>query len=152
MTSRPDRNEVTQAQEPVSTASPRVWIDREGIVWVDYGFHAVLTEALVREAYRQGRILTGRRRAAVLIKGHNILEVEWEAYRFARCPEVSEATSAMALLVTTPLERYLAKIFLLYHRPAHPVRVFSNQEAAIAWLRPYIERPAASPWTLRRPA
>jgi hypothetical protein len=114
-------------------------MDPAGILCVDYGFHATVTLELAREVHRLHRRLAGGRRVPVLIKGRGILDVEWEAYRFAQRPEVNEVTAAVALLATTPLERYLAQMFLLYHRPAHPVRVFSDERAAMDWLRQHVD-------------
>ncbi len=120
-----------------SSVPPRVWMDLHGVLRVDYGFHASITLDLVRKAHRLHQAIAAGRRVPVLVLGHGILDVEWEAYRFAQRPEVGAITAAVALLATTPLERHLAQLFLLYHRPAHPVRVFREDRAAVDWLRQY---------------
>ncbi len=122
-------------------AYPEVWLGSDGILRVDYGFHASVTLALVQEANRRHRALMRDRKLPVLVQGHGILDVDWSAYRYAADPAVVEVTAATALLTSTPLERYLSQIFLLYHRPPYPCRVFSTDSEALDWLSQFAHAP-----------
>jgi hypothetical protein len=64
--------------------------------------------------------------------------VEYKAQRYLSSPEVCAGISAGAIVVKSFLERHLARMFLIYHRPPYPVQVFSDEANALAWLRGFL--------------
>ncbi len=49
--------------------------------------------------------------------------------------------SAVALIVDTPLSRILGTFFLSVNKPPYPVRMFDDEESAVAWLRAFVGSP-----------
>lgn len=116
---------------------PEVTLGDDGVVRVNFGFHARITRAAVEDAHEQRRRLTPYR-APVLVKGEHVLTVDSEAERFASDPKVVKAVTACALLPRTILERVIARLFLRYARPPYPIRVFADEAEAIDWLKPFV--------------
>jgi hypothetical protein len=46
--------------------------------------------------------------------------------------------SAVALIVGTPLSRMLGNLLLMVNKPQFPVRLFDNEESALAWLTDFV--------------
>ena len=50
-------------------------------------------------------------------------------------PDVPQAVLAMAILVSSPVSRAVANFFISLARPRFPTRLFTDDDAALAWLR-----------------
>jgi type IV secretory pathway TrbD component len=122
---------------------PHVYRDPEGIVCFDYSACSALTLSVVQRAYARHQALTGGERSAILLTGGRVGHVDYAAQRFASEPEVCAITAAVAIVVSSFLERHLARMFLMYHRPLYPVQVFGDAESVRAWLRAFL--PSADP-------
>jgi len=111
-----------------------VSLDDKGILHIDYGMAGKVTEAMVREAHRQ-HLLLGKVQRPVLISGGRVARLDYDAQRLASSPEIAASTLAVAILARNFLHHHLIQVFSLYHRPAYPVRVFSDRQRALAWLQ-----------------
>ncbi len=126
-------DQVPDAARPVLT------IGADGVVRVDYGPCDRITLAAVRYVH-DWRMANGpRHKIPALLVGGRVGSVDYQAQRFASSSEVCAATSAVAFVVQSFLERHLARLFLMYHHPPYPTRVFEDEAMARAWLRNYLE-------------
>ena len=50
----------------------------------------------------------------------------------------SDLLSAVGLVVGTPLSRMVGNLFLTVSRPPFPIRLFDNEESAVAWLKDFV--------------
>lgn len=116
---------------------PEVTLGDDGVVRVNFGFHARITRAAMEDAHEQRRRLT-RCRVPILLKGEHVLMVDSEAERFASDPKIVGAVTACALLPRTILERMIARLFLRYSKPPYPTRIFADEAEAIEWLKPFV--------------
>jgi len=129
--SMPDR-------EP-DAARPVIAIGEDGVVRVDYGPCDRITLDAVRYVH-DWRMANGpKHKIPALLVGGRVSSVEYQAQRFASSAEVCAVTSAAAFVVQSFLERHLARLFFMYHRPPYPTRVFEDEIMARAWLRNYLE-------------
>lgn len=106
----------------------------DGIFQIDYSRCNALTLDLVQAAHAEHRRLSPGRRTPVLIIAGRIGRVEYRAQRFASETSVCAITTAMAIVVSSFLERHLSTLFLMYHRPPYPTEIFSDADSARAWL------------------
>jgi hypothetical protein len=70
-----------------------------------------------------------------LIDIRNIRSITREAREYLASAEASEPLTAVGLLTTSPISRVIGNFFLGLNRPPHPIRMFTSEEEAIAWLR-----------------
>jgi len=122
-------------------AAPRVSMLADGIVLLDYSPCDRVTLDVVRYGNARHRELCPETKSPVLLTAGNVGNVEYRAQRFASSPEVCSVTSAIGIVARSFLERHLAKMFLMYHRPPYPTRVFSTESEALAWLRGFLPAP-----------
>lgn len=114
----------------------RMWLRPDGIVQVVW---TPRTTALLEDAIATLDAmvkLTGGRRSPLLVDMRDTgpqdrrTRAEWTSR--------TGLQSAVALIVGTPLSRMLGNLLLLVDRPQFPVRLFDNEESALAWLKDFV--------------
>ena len=130
-----------RAPSTAPVALPLVTLDTDGIIHLDYGACDGFTLAAIQYANFRHRELRPGCKTPVLLTGGRVGNVEYAAQRYASSPEVCGVTAAVAIVTRSFLERHLAKISLMYHRPPYPTRVFSAEPEARAWLREFLPPP-----------
>jgi hypothetical protein len=55
----------------------------------------------------------------------------------------SDLSSAVGLIVRTPLSRMMGNLFLRMNKPKFPVRLFDDEASAVAWLKRFVVQEAA---------
>lgn len=145
MTRRTDETASTMPPARIPStapvALPLVTLHADGIVQLDYSPCDRITLKVVRYGNARHRELCTGFKSPVLLTGGKVGNVEYSAQRFASSPEVCDVAAAIAIVTRSFLERHLAKMFLMYHRPPFPTRVFSAEHEARAWLRGFLPPP-----------
>ncbi len=60
-----------------------------------------------------------------------------QARQYYTTEEASYLKSAMAMVVTSPVQQMLGNIFFLLSRPPYPTRMFKSEASAVGWLRTF---------------
>ena len=130
-------NPVGQEDRVATHDKFRMWLRPDGIVvvvWVS-GATALLEDATAcLDAMAQ---VTGGRRSPLLVDMRDTgpqdrrTRAEWTSR--------GELLSAVALVVGTPLSRMLGNLLIMVNRPRFPVRLFDNEESALAWLKHFVD-------------
>ena len=118
--------------------APEVTLGDDGIMRVDYSRYDHVTLASLRYVHARHVALCPSGKIPVLFVGSHIGRVDYAAQRYVSSPEVCAGISAGAIVVQSFLERHLGRMFLVYHRPPFPVRIFSDTAAALSWLRGFL--------------
>lgn len=121
-----------------NTQCPLVTLEPKGIVRIDYTQCDSISLEAMQRSYSQHVALCPERKSPLLVVGGRVAAVEYKAQRFASSPEVCAITAAAALVAQSFLERHLARMFLMYHRPPYPVQVFRSETEARSWLNGYL--------------
>jgi hypothetical protein len=50
-----------------------------------------------------------------------------------------ELTTCLAIIVKSFFTRAMAKLFMKFHKPPYPARVFNDEKAALAWLGTFLQ-------------
>ncbi|MCG8434307.1 MAG: hypothetical protein MJA83_09780 [Gammaproteobacteria bacterium] len=87
---------------------------------------------------QQERIKLYKQAHAVLLEIRSAQGYELDAIRFLWREEVKNITTALAVVTTNFLTVYGAKLFLAYHKPPFPAKLFDNSDIALQWLRKFI--------------
>jgi len=111
-----------------------VTLGADGILVVDFRNCERVTLPVMEAVHADHLRLIPHHKVPVLVRGHHVSSVDYAAQRFGSSPAVNQVVSALALVVQSFLERHLARLFLMYHRPAYPVRVFEDEAMARNWL------------------
>ena len=118
-------------------ANPEVWLSEDGILRIDYAAFSVITLAVVQGAHAQQRKIS-REKLPVMIRGGGVGSVDYAAQRYASGPETCAVTAALGVLVNTTLEKHLCQMFLAYHKPPYPTKMFTTEADAVSWLKAYV--------------
>lgn len=119
--------------------TPRIWLGDDGIMRIEFpqDYHFTLED--VRDLNCRHREISCERRP-LLAYSQSVAAAEHEAQQFASSEEVVEVVSALAIIVHSFFTRAMAEIFMKFHKPPYPTRVFTSEADALEWLEPYCER------------
>lgn len=110
---------------------PQVSLRDNGIVHVDYGHVRAVTYAVIEHIQAEmGRLAPGRK-PPVLITATNLLQVDREALDLAATARAERVACVLGGIIG----RHFAKVFIWYHHPPFPTRVFADVGQALEWLR-----------------
>jgi hypothetical protein len=78
--------------------------------------------------------LGGRRRTRVLVDSRGVRWQTKEARDYWVSADAERATTAVALLVGSPVSRVLGNFFMRFGEHRFPTALFSDEEGAVRWL------------------
>ena len=113
----------------------RYWVDDEGIIrGVLITPEFTLADAV--EMMEMHRTLTAGKPRCLLMNITAVRALAREVRSYFGDPEHATIHKAVALVVGSPLSRAVGNFFLGLNKPAVPMRLFSDEESAVNWLRP----------------
>ena len=113
-------------------------IDEEGIIRqeyngvIDLSIEDSRSELLVFEKYCRDKT------RPALIDIRMVKTVQRESRLFYASEEPAKYISAAALLIGNPVSRIIGNFFMGVNRTILPVKLFSNKEEALKWLRTFL--------------
>jgi hypothetical protein len=102
------------------------------------GSHVDLPE--VDENLKVTLALANEERYAVLVDARVITTITAEAMQYAQRPETYRLLIAQAIVVDSLPNRLIANFIIKFHKPTSPTKLFSNEEAALIWLRNHMRK------------
>jgi hypothetical protein len=75
----------------------------------------------------------------VLVHMGNVRRVTKEARALFASDEYTKVAGQSALLVTSPVSRVISNFFVGLDKPIYPVRVFTNENKALDWLKGFLQ-------------
>ena len=126
----------------MAMTNPEVWLGDDGIMRVDYSRCQGITLATYKSSYEQ-RLKISRDRLPVLLVGKRVGFVDHQALRFASSDEVCAITAALGMLAGSFLEKHLGQMFIAYHTPPYPTRMFDSETEALGWLKTFLKSPGS---------
>jgi len=117
--------------------SAAVMLDADGILVIDFQDCDRVTLPIIEAAHARHLALCPDRKVPLLLRGHHVGSLDYQAQRFGSSPSVQRVVAAMGIVVHSFFERHLARLFIMYHRPPYPVRLFDDEAMARKWLSGY---------------
>lgn len=121
----------------MTDAEARVWLGEDGIVRIQYPQNFNLTLQVMQVVNQQHRQITTDKRP-VLVYAESVASAEYEAQQFASTEQAIELTACLAIIVKSFFTRAMAELFMKFHKPPYPTRVFNHEKAALAWLETFL--------------
>lgn len=103
------------------------------IVRVDYGTAIVTTERVQDVLYKIGEIW-GQRRVTVLVRAASLVDLAGVASVLEDRAQAN-FTVASAIVSTSKVAGLLANLYMRLQRSPYPVRHFTDEQKAMAWLK-----------------
>jgi hypothetical protein len=122
---------------------PKVWLGTDGILRIQYPQDFNLTLEVMERVHAK-RLQLMSTPCPLLIYADTVASAEYEAQQFASRDEVAILTPAMAIIVKSVFTRAMSELFMRFHRPPYPTRIFRDEKPALDWLRQFLPRDSAS--------
>jgi hypothetical protein len=103
------------------------------IIEIDYGTQIItaeLLEAVVEKVHKEWPDY----KVAILVQAASAVDLGRVA-KVVEAEKLGRTTAAVAILGHSKLAQMLGNLFMRYERSPYPNRLFTDREAAIAWLR-----------------
>jgi hypothetical protein len=120
-------------------------VAHEQFVWEPFGAGRIatirwsagvtITEDIARETIVQQMLLTSGKRVPVLADIRQLRSMTRGARMFYG--NATSSFSALGLLAGSPATRVTANFFIGFNRPKVPTKLFTDEAAALTWLRGY---------------
>lgn len=115
----------------------RMWLRPDGIVEVAWASRTAVLREDATAALEAMAQLTGGQRRPLLVDMHDTGSQDRDTR--AEWTSRTDLSSAVALIVGTPLSRMIGHLFLRANKPPFPVKLFRNEASALAWLSRFVD-------------
>jgi hypothetical protein len=85
-------------------------------------------------AFLAARMELAPHRVAVIIDQRRIRSMTREAQEAGSAGADKRPTIGVAILIGSPIAVIIANFFIIFGRPHYPTKLFTNEEAALAWI------------------
>lgn len=125
---------LNQVHTPTST----ILLDMDGIIHVTMLAGSEQTLADAQETVRAAMTLWGSAVRPALIDMRAMKSQHRDARQYYGSAEVTNLTTAVALLGDSRVSMLVANFFLAITNPKIPTQLFTNEQAALAWLKGFL--------------
>ena len=122
---------------------PEIWLGDDGIMRVQYPPNSHLTMNVMERIHRK-HLEISRVPCPILVRAESVASAEYEAQRFASRDDVAALVTGMAIIVKSAFTRAMADLFMRFHKPPYPTRVFADEQSATAWLTQFLPADSVS--------
>lgn len=116
----------------------KVTLGDDGICRFDYLPNSEVTYEDAEEIIAAYMKLSDGKRVPIYADANKIKSFDRDARNYLASDDFAAHTSAVAILVGTPLSKVLGNFYLGVQKPATPTRLFSTEDAALAWLTNFV--------------
>jgi hypothetical protein len=121
----------------VSDPDPEIWLGDDGILRIRYPQNCRLTLALAEQVH-QRHVELSTVPHPLLVHAETVASAEYEAQQFASREDVAALVSGMGIIVKSAFTRAMAELFMRFHKPPYPTRVFKEEQPALEWLTQFL--------------
>ncbi len=123
----------------------KIWLAEDGIIRIKYPENFHITMDVMESVYAQHVEITTDKRP-ILADCGTVASVDYDAQQFVSTDKATALTSALAVVVKSAFTRAMGEMFMLFHKPPYPTRMFQHEDDALEWLKTFLtdtERPSA---------
>lgn len=125
---------MTTMAPMLDTAYVRFEFDDDVLI-ATYKKGITITLDIAKEIVRERIEFTEHRPVRVLLTDRGVSSFNKAARDYLASPEGTQLIKAAAILCESPATAMIGNFFVKVSRPSIPVRLFTNRERAIGWLR-----------------
>lgn len=115
---------------------PRVWLGEDGILRIRYAQNFDLTLEAMEQVHRK-RLEVIDTPCPLLVYAESVASAEYEAQQFASREDVAALVTAMGIIVKSLFTRAMSDLFMRFHKPPYPTKIFKDESTALEWLAQY---------------
>lgn len=118
-------------------SDPRVWLGEDGILRIRYPQDFNLTLDAMEQVHRK-RLELAPAPCPLLVYADTVASAEYDAQQFASREDVAALVTGMGIIVKSVFTRAMSELFMRFHRPPYPTRIFRDEGAALEWLMQFL--------------
>ena len=115
----------------------KIWLEEDGIVRIKYPDNCHITMDVMESIYQQHVQITTEKRP-ILADAGSVASVDYDAQQFVSTDKAAVLTTALAVVVKSAFTRAMGEMFMMFHKPPYPTRMFQRKEDALEWLRTFL--------------
>jgi hypothetical protein len=115
----------------------RIWLEEDGIVRIKYPKNFHMTLDAMESVYQQHLQITTDKRP-MLVDAASVASSDYDAQQFVSSDKAAALVSALAIVVKSAFTRAMGKVFMMFHKPPYPTRMFYHEEDALEWLKTFL--------------
>lgn len=120
---------------PVEVRTHLIWLEDDGIVRVKVKPNIEISLQDAQVAIRAVSNVCGGKRCPALVDMRGLVGMDRGARLYFAGEETAKVESAAALIIESPLSKAVGNFFMGLNKPIIPTRLFTSEEAALAWLK-----------------
>lgn len=124
--------------QPGVVRTQQIWIDDDGIGRVVYPPQAEVTLMDAQAIITTMQTLTGGAAVPLCVDMVKIKSMTGESRQYFASEASTRAVTAVALLIGSTVTRVMGNFFLGLNKPTFPVKMFTAEPEAIAWLKDFL--------------
>ena len=129
---------MTITKEKIELVKFSTWMEADGIARTKVKPDAeIFLQDAKENTEAVEKFYTGKK-FPLLVDIREIKSISSEAREHFALKKRESVVNAFAMLLSSSSSRMIGNFFLLFHEPAVPVKLFNDEEKAIAWLRNFI--------------
>jgi len=125
--------------DPVVTSTSKIWVGDDGVVHLLAHAGAEETLETAKAGIEVVRKLTGNVKRPLLVDIRSARSIEAHARRLWADAHTGAGLTATAILVKSGISRAIGNFMRGVLRPRYPMRLFTSEPEALAWLRTYVQ-------------
>lgn len=117
-----------------------IWLDEHEILYSVPKEDAPVEQSIeeMKEEMDRFRDIIGHKKVCLILEAAKSSKSPPKHQRDFLASELNSVTKAMAIITSSPLSRMIANLFFGLKPPAYPVKMFTDVEAAKAWILQYV--------------
>ncbi len=115
----------------------KIWLEEDGILRIKYPDNFHITMDVMESIYQQHVEITTDKRP-ILADCGSVASVDYDAQQFVSTDKAAVLTTALAVVVKSAFTRAMGEMFMMFHKPPYPTRMFQRKEDALEWLRTFL--------------
>jgi hypothetical protein len=124
--------------EKITTHTCEIFLDSSGILHIKMLKGPAMDLGDAIDNFVVAKNMTNQRPALKLVDARERRKISTEARKFIKKVNIPENHIAKAIIVNSMITKYLQDFFNSLINPAFPVKLFTSEEAALAWLKTFL--------------
>ena len=132
--------EIPPGAKTYELSSSVIWIDENGILFSNPkpGVPPVLTMEEIMKEMQLFKSVTNNKKVCIVAETNSKSPPPPKDQRDFIAEQINSITKAFAIVTTSPVSRMIANLFFGLKPPPYPMKMFSNKEEAVEWIKQYL--------------
>jgi hypothetical protein len=132
--------EIPEGVKTYDLSASTIWFDKDGILYSmpKPGVPDEQSVEEIKQEMEKFRAITGNKKVCMVLESNSNSKPPSREMREFIAEEIESVTKAMAIITRSPLARMLANLFFGLKPPSYPVKMFTDEKEATAWIKQFL--------------